>query len=110
MYIEVLHDELGRIKACYCSDTLPVDPTSPILSFSGVPDGLSHARVNMDTLTAMEIEAASRPRAVIDAATGRPVIEETDRARFVMDNYEVDLERVSGPAGGMSIAGVRRKA
>lgn len=111
MYIEVLHDELGSIKACYCSDTLPVEPGSLILSFTGVPQGLSHARLNIDTLTAMDIENGSRPRAVIDQATGQPRIEEVDRARFVMDNYEVDLSQAAGVIqGGLSLKGIRRKA
>lgn len=109
MYIEVLHDGLGRIKACYCSDTLPIEQASPMLSFAGVPEGLTHARLNIDTLTAMEIEAGSRPRAVIDPATGQPRIEEVDRARFVIDNYEVDLAELSVMPGGVGLAGIRRK-
>lgn len=105
MYVEILHDEFGRIKACYCSDTLPVEPGAPILSFSGVPQGLSHARVNIDTLTAIEIENGSRPRAVIDPSTGQPRIEEVDRARFVIDNYEVET-----PQGAGGFASIKRKA
>lgn len=111
MYIEVLHDELGRIMACYCSDTLPVEPGAPILSFTGVPQGLRHARLNIDTLTAIEIEDGSRPRAVIDPSTGQPRIEEVDRARFVIDNYEVDCSQTSGaPQGALSFVSIKRKA
>lgn len=109
MYIEVLHDELGSIKACYCSDTLPVEPAAPILSFTGVPHGLNHARLNIDTLTAIEIESGSRPRAVMDQSTGQPRIEEVDRARFVIDNYEVDLSKPLDAFGGVSLASIRRK-
>lgn len=111
MYIEVLHDELGSIKACYCSDTLPAEPASPILSFAGVPQGLIHARLNIDTLTAIEIESGSRPRAVIDPLTGQPRIEEVDRARFVIENYEADLTKPVGTlSGGVSLTSIKRKA
>ncbi|MCC6502322.1 MAG: hypothetical protein IT362_04190 [Deltaproteobacteria bacterium] len=109
MYIEVLHDNSGKIKACYCSDTLPTDPASPILAFTGIPQGLSHARLNIDTLTAIEIENGSVPKAVIDQATGQARIEEADRTRFVMDNFEADLT-LSVIVSGVSFVGVRRKA
>jgi hypothetical protein len=107
MYIEVLHDNTGRILACYCADTLPAGPGA-ILAFTGVPQGLEHARLNIDTLTAMEIESGSGPKAVIDPACGQPVIEETDRTRYIMENFEVDLSRTD-VLGGVSLRGVRRK-
>jgi|GEM_PF-6760002 hypothetical protein len=107
MYIEVLHDNAGRIMACYCADTLP-SGQGAVLSFTGVPQGFEHARLNIDTLTAMEIENCSGPKAVIDPANGQPVIEETDRTRYVMDNFEVDLSRTD-VLGGVSLRGVRRK-
>jgi hypothetical protein len=108
MYIEVLHDNAGRIMACYCADTLPVGQGA-ILSFAGVQQGLEHARLNMDTLTAMEIENGSGPKAVIDPSTGQPMIEETDRTRYIMDNFDVDLSRTDF-LGGVSLKGMRRKA
>lgn len=109
MYIEVLHDVNGNIMACYCSDTLPADPAALMLAFSGVPEGLSHARLNIDTLTAMEIESASAPKAVIDPATGQARIEETDRTRFVMDNFIADLSS-SSVLTGVNMLGVRKRA
>ena len=109
MYIEVLHDNSGNIMACYCSDTLPGDPASPMLAFTGIPQGLNHARLNIDTLTAMEIESKSGPRAVIDQATGQARIEEADRTRFVMDNFTIDFLN-SGVYEGLSFMGVKRKA
>lgn len=107
MYIEVLHDNSGRIMACYCADTLPVE-RGAILAFIGVPQGLEHARLNIDTLTAMEIENGSGPKAVIDQANGQPMIAEADRTRYIMDNFEVDLSRTD-VMGGVCLKGVRRK-
>jgi hypothetical protein len=109
MYIEVLYDDTGNILACYCADTLPSGQGAPILAFTGVPLGLTHARLNIDTLTAMEIENGSGPRAVIDQVTGLPRIEETDRTRYVMDNFEVDPAQAVAQ-GGVSLMGIRRKA
>jgi hypothetical protein len=109
MYIEVLHDDNGHMLACYCSDTLPSSQGAPLLAFTGVPPGLTHARLNIDTLTAMEIENGSGPRAVMDPSTGLPRIEETDRTRYVMDNFEVDPARTV-VQGGVSLKGIRRKA
>ena len=109
MYIEVLHDDAGNIMACYCADTLPAGQAEAMLTFTGIPQGLTHARLNIDTLTAVEIESGSCPRAVIDPVTGQPRIEETDRTRFVMDNFEVDLASVVAQ-WGVSFKGIRRKA
>lgn len=109
MYIEVLHDDAGAIMACYCADTLPDGHGASMLTFTGIPQGLAHARLNIDTLTAMEIENGSGPKAVIDAETGHPRIEETDRTRYIMDNFEVDLAS-AGALGGVSFKGIRRKA
>lgn len=109
MYIEVLYDDNGRIMACYCADTLPVSPGTAALAFTGVPQGLTHARLNIDTLTAMEIENGSGPRAFVDPATGQARIEEMDRTRYIMDNFDID----PAPAtvqGGVSFKNVRRRA
>jgi hypothetical protein len=57
----------------------------------------------------MEIENGSGPRAVMDQATGLPKIEETDRTRYVMDNFAVDTARELAQ-GGVSLKGIRRKA
>ncbi|MBE7415982.1 MAG: hypothetical protein HS130_12510 [Deltaproteobacteria bacterium] len=107
MYSEVLHDNAGNIKACYCADTLPVETNAPMFRFSGVPDGLTHARLNIDTLTAMEIEAGCGTRAELDGS-GNPVLVNVDRTRYIMENFAVDLE--AGLAHeGLVLRGIRRK-
>jgi hypothetical protein len=80
-----------------------------MLTFTGIPQGLTHARLNIETLTAVEIENESGPKAVIDPVTGQPRIEEMDRTRYVMDNFEVDLAQAA-EKGGVSFKGIRRKA
>jgi len=109
MYIEVLYDDNGRIMACYCADTLPASSGAAALAFTGVPQGLTHARLNIDTLTAMEIESGSGPRAVVDPVTGQARVEEMDRTRYIMEHFDVD----PAPAtvqGGVSFKGARRRA
>lgn len=114
MYIEVLHDPTGEIMACYCVDTLPVSDGSPLFVMDDAPGGWIQSRVNIDTVTAMEIECACRDRAV-GGAGGEPRIERTDRAEYVMANFTVDLsaehalpEGVS-LAGGMKMRGLKRR-
>ncbi len=107
MYAEVLYDSYGNIKACYCVDTLPVEPSAPVLRFSGVPEGLSHARLNIDTAAAMEIEAACTPHAELNEA-GEPVIVSADRAGYIMETFAADPAAAT-EAVGMSLVGLRRK-
>ena len=88
----------------------------PFLPWRGVPAGWEQARVNLDTLTAMEVESSCRERAVIDPATGRPEISRRDRAEYLMENYTVDLsaELVPPPGvplpAGTKVRGLRKKA
>lgn len=100
MYIEVLHDALGNITACYCVDTLPVaDGSALFVMKNGVPAGFEHARINLDTLTAMEIDSASGQKAVIDPATGSPKLVTVDRAEYIMKTFKVDVtQAVTLPA------------
>ena len=91
MFIEVLHDSVGNIVSCYCSDTLPVSDGSPFAVHSRIPDGCAQARINIDTVTAMEIEAGSGIKAVLDEATGKPVVVNFERAGYIMGNFMVDL-------------------
>ncbi|HEY4706300.1 MAG TPA: hypothetical protein VII64_02500 [Thermodesulfobacteriota bacterium] len=107
MYAEVLYDSSGNIKACYCVDTLPVEPSAPMLRFFGVPEGLTHARLNIDTAAAMEIEGACSPHAELDQA-GNPVIVSFERAAYIMETFAADPGAVT-VAGGMSLVGLQRK-
>lgn len=106
MFIEVIHDPDGKITACYCADTLPIDSSSPIVSCTSVAPGLAQCRVNIDTLTAMEIEAASGVKAEIDQATGRPVIVSVDRAAYIMRTFGVDASNEI-PSGGFLPSGLK---
>lgn len=107
MYAEALYDGSGNIKACYCADTLPLEPSAPMLRFSGVPEGLTHARLNIDTATAMEIEAACRPHAELDQA-GSPVIVSFERAGYIMERFAADPV-VMIEAEGIILVGLKRK-
>jgi len=115
VYIETLHDRDGEIKACYCSDTLPASPDSPLFSMEGAPEGWEQARVNIDTLTAMEIESACSSAVETDPASGRPVIVRADRARYIMENFKIDTTASLTPGGGvrlpegMKIRGLTRR-
>lgn len=92
MYIEVLHDATGAVLNCYCADTLPSDPSAALFRLEeGLPDGLEHARVNMDTILAMEIEAACGLQAVIEPLTGKPSLVDVDRALYIMRNFMIDM-------------------
>lgn len=98
MYIEVLHDATGAITNCYCADTLPSDPEAALFRLKdGLPDGLEHARINLDTVGAMEIEGACGLQAVIDPSTLKPSIVDLDRALYVMRNYRVDVSQAVAP-------------
>lgn len=100
MYIEVLHDVTGAIMNCYCADTLPSDPEAALFRLKdGLPYGLEHARINLDTLGAMEIEGACGLQAVIDPSTLKPSIVDLDRALYVMRNFRVDVtQAVAAPS------------
>lgn len=91
MYIEVLHDATGAILNCYCADTLASDPSAALFRIDeGLPDGLEHARVNMDTIMAMEIEGACGLQAVLDPSTGKPALIDVDRASHIMRSFIID--------------------
>ncbi|MFQ5466345.1 MAG: hypothetical protein ACE5EI_10490 [Thermodesulfobacteriota bacterium] len=115
MYIETLHDREGEIKACYCADTLPAQEASPLFSMKGAPEGWEQARVNIDTLTAMEIDSACSSTVETDPASGRPVIVRSDRAGYIMENFKVDTTGSLTPCGGvrlpagMKIRGLTRR-
>jgi hypothetical protein len=114
MFIEVMHDEEGTIQGCYCVDTLPGELASPLFFMDNMPLGWTQARVNIDTLTLMEVEAACRERAVIDPVSGAAGIVSADRAKYIVDNFTVDLSmEYAVPAGvelpaGFNVRGLLR--
>ena len=91
MYIELLHDNEGNILGCYCADTLPVNSSSPLFTLSEMPLDSEQARVNIDTLTAMEIDQKSGRQAVVE--DGVPKVVEIDRSTYIRANYIVDLSQ-----------------
>lgn len=116
MYIEVLHDNIGNINHCYCVDTMPViDGSAFFTCKEGVPGGLTQARINIDTIIAMEIEAGSGQKAMIDPVTGLPFIIFVSRSEYIIQNFLVDMNNpVIPPIGillpaGMGMKGLTRK-
>lgn len=94
MYIEVVHDNQGNILGCYCSDTLPVKDGSPLVEYSNLPAGTEQTRINIDTITAMEIEEACSEKAVINAVTGQPeIVKGPERAEYIRQKFTVDKGR-----------------
>lgn len=104
MYIEVVHDALGNIMHCYCADTLPaMDGDALFTVQGGLPEGQEQARINIDTLTAMEIDGACGQKAVIDPATGQPKLIYVDRSQYIIQTYRVDLSSEITPPTGVNI-------
>ena len=89
MYIEILHDEQGNILGCYCVDTLPINLKKPLFTLSENPLNSEQARVNIDTLTAMEINQKSGQQAIVE--NGVPEIIEVDRTVYIRENYLIDM-------------------
>lgn len=95
MYIEVLHDATGKILNCYCADTLPADPSSAFFRVEGgVPAGVEHARINIDTVEALEIEGACGLKAVVDPVTQTPSIINVERVAYIMSSFKVDTATI----------------
>ncbi|MBI5902740.1 MAG: hypothetical protein HZB84_04555 [Deltaproteobacteria bacterium] len=116
MYIEVMHDSHGNITACYCADTLPQNDGAPLFTVhGGGPSGHEQARLNIDTLMAMEIDAASGQKAIINPATGAPEIKNIDRTDYIIQTFKVDTaQEITPPAGvsipaGMKVRGLLRR-
>ena len=82
--------------------------------FLKVAGSNGHVRINLDTLTAMEIDAKSGQKAVINAK-GEPEIVQIDRTQYIRENFIVDMtSEVSIPANviipsGMKMRGLARK-
>lgn len=116
MYIEVVHDAEGNITHCYVADTLPVQDGSPLFTVEGgLPVGEEQARINIDTMTAMEIDGACGDKAVLDPVTGEPKIVSIERAQYITENYIVDTSAVITPPveakipTGMKVKGLVKK-
>lgn len=116
MHIEVLHDSLGNILSCYCADTLPAGPAQSLFTVQGgVPAGCEQARINIDTMTALEIDGSSGQKAVYDPATGEAKIVRVERSEYVMKTFKVDTgSELQAPAGtlpaNMRLRALSRKA
>lgn len=133
MYIEVVHDDQGNILSCYCADSLPEKGGAPFFEHifdeldgagnqtgkktKALPPGLEHVRLNIDTITAMEIEEASGQKAVINPATGLPEIVTIDRTQVIREMFTVDRGRnhaqgktLRALPPGMAMRGLTRKA
>lgn len=118
MYIEVIHDAQGNIIQCYQMDVLPASNGTPFFtSANGIPANCEQARINIDTLTSMEIEEESGFKAVINSNTGLAEIKRIDRTEYIIQTFKVD---VIGPAKvpvkplknipvGMKVKGLVRK-
>ena len=92
MYIEVLHDKgTGVIMSCYCVDTLPKKVGAALFVTDPMPENSEQARINIDTLTAMAIDAATGTKA--DIIGGKAEVIEVDRAGYIRENYKVDVSR-----------------
>ena len=112
MYIEVIHDANGKIEHCYCTDTLPVDSGVKLFEVRGnLTPGYEQARINIDTLTAMEIDTASGQKAVIDPVTGQPKIIRVDRCEYIMNTFDIDMTaEITPPAGVQIPEGLKMKS
>lgn len=115
MYIEVLHDAEGNIVACYCADTLPVVSDQPLFTITGEqPSGYAQARINIDTMAAMEIDAACGTKAVM--RDDKPEVVTVDRSVHIRERYMVDVSsEITPPAGiilpeGMKVRGLKRRS
>lgn len=131
MYIEIIHDNLGNIIGCYCADTMPVKNGEKFVTWEldetvdgkltsrktrVLPQGVGQVRINIDTLTTMEVEEACERQARTSPDTGQPEIVELDRAEYIRENFRVDLDRdhAQGKAlrtmpPGMAMRGLVRK-
>ncbi|MBI5827666.1 MAG: hypothetical protein HZB22_08065 [Deltaproteobacteria bacterium] len=80
-----------------------------------LPAGHEQARLNIDSLTAMEIEAGSGQKAVINPTTGAPEIQNIDRTDYIIQTFKVDTaQEITPPAGvsipaGMKVRGLVRR-
>ena len=102
MYIEVLHDAEGNLDACCCRHVQPGNLSTPFFTYEGgVPEGFEQARVNTDTLTIMEIEAACGQKAAL--VDDKPEVVNIGRAGYIREHYKVDITRELTPAEGVEL-------
>lgn len=114
MFIEVVHNAGGDILSCWVANTLPEGGgDTPLVSVSQLPDGMAQARINIDTLTAMEIDQKCGQKAIIE--NGQAKIVFIPHAQYIAQNFKVDVTKetpipidVTIPAG-MKVRGLIKK-
>ncbi len=114
MYIEVIHDQDGNIVGCWCENFYPANPGEPwVRPAAALPEGLVQARINIDTMLAMEISQESGKKAVI--VGGQPQIVDIAPSEYIMSAFKVDMSQVITPPAsvqvpqGMMVRGFVRK-
>mgnify|MGYP001565054526 CR=1 FL=1 len=97
MYIEVICDAQGGIIGCWQSDLLPETNGEPLVTFKdGLPPACSQSRINIDTMTAMEIDAESKRTGV-------------DRAEYIRRTFKVNINKEITIPLGVVLKGINIK-
>lgn len=114
MYIEVIHNQDGNILGCWCDHFYPKDHDQPWVRVQGgLPEGQVQARINIDTMLAMEISQESGEKAIIE--NGQPKIVNIVPSEYIMSTFKVDMSQVITPPAsvqvpqGMLVRGLIRK-
>lgn len=109
MFIEVAHDSTGNIVGCWAANTLPEGGgDTPLASVSNLPVGTEQCRINIDTLTVMEIDQNCGQKAVI--VGGAPKIVFVSYSEYISQNYRVDMsQEIPVPAGISTPAGMKMR-
>lgn len=109
MFVEVVHNPEGDIIGCWAANTLPEGgEEAPLVAVSQLPEGCSQARINIDTLTAMEIDQNCGQKARI--VNGEPRIVFVSYSEYISQLYRVDVsQEVQIPAGVKVPAGMKMR-
>jgi len=92
MFIEVIHNEKGDIISCWAANTLPEGGgDAPLASGAQLSAGTAQARINIDTLTAMEIDQKCGQKAII--VNGAAKIVFIPYAQYIAQNFKVDVTK-----------------
>ena len=100
MFIEIIHDANGNIEHCWQADTLPEGGVDvPMVSVKGgLPTGLEQVRINVDTITELQVIAVA-----ISAKVGI--------AEYIRDKFDVDLDMtISLPSQVKLPSGMKMRA
>ena len=90
MFIEVLHDNQGNIFSCYESDPHPINYEKELFINGTGMEGLTRARINIDTLQEMEIEENTVTKATLEK-NGEPQVVNISRSAYIIDNMMIDM-------------------